>query len=138
MTGSRSDRPALTPEEERLVRRIGEVYRAPERSPAARVAFTAALEERLARRRRRGWKPLVALAAAGAALAFALLLEGDGTAPAPEAVPDAAPALQRLAEPASALSPEEVILAIATGAGADADSALPEDYLAIESLVLGG
>ncbi|HKA14579.1 MAG TPA: hypothetical protein VKH41_06150 [Myxococcota bacterium] len=102
-----------------LVRRIAESYRAPEPSAAERVALRARIDARLQRRSvRRLW--VAGAATAGVAAAIALLRAGEpAVAPAPDAAAD------------------EALLALAAPAGAE-EEALPDDYQAIEDLLLEG
>lgn len=131
----------LTPEEEAFVRRVAH-WSEPPPSGARRAAFAAGIGERLARRRARGTRGLVAAAAAAAAL---LAWSWIGL-PRPAGEPDrGVPAVARgsaaegTAAAGAAETPEETILAL-TSAGDDAgeDAALPEDYAAIAGLFLGG
>lgn len=134
MSPTTPERPDLTPEEERFVRRVADVYQSPPLSPARRVAFGRALEERVARaQRRRGGPALVAgaVVAASALLLFAVMRSPEGE-PAPRV------ALGETAGAGATATPEEAILALATESVADRDASLPDDYAAIESLFLGG
>jgi hypothetical protein len=129
MTQRDDERPALSGEDEALVRRVADVYAAPALTAAQRARFDAGLERRLhnTASRRRGW--LIALATGMAALYF---VSEHASAPTRGATGRAA-----LEPVATAASPEEVILAVATEPVADAEDALPEDYRAISYLVLG-
>ena len=129
MTQRDDERPALTGEDEAFVRRVADAYAAPTLTAAQRVRFDAGLERRLrgSASRRGGW--LIALGTGMAALYFVI---EHASAPTRRATEQAV-----LEQVATAASPEEVILAVATEPVADADAALPEDYQAISYLVLG-
>ena len=129
MTWRDDERPALTREDEALVRRVADAYATPAMTAAQRARFDTGLERRRlgSASRRNGW--LVALATGLAALYF---VSEHATAPKRGATEPA------VLEPvATSASPEEVILAVATEPVADAEEALPEDYQAISYLVLG-
>jgi hypothetical protein len=140
------DRPHLTPEEERLVAHLREVYRAPALPPQRRAAFHARLEARRARGLgRRTPRAALAGAAAAALLAGLLVLMGRSdervttppAAAARERGPDATTFAATASEDATALAattPEEAILALATGEADDPDTSLPDEYLAIAGL----
>jgi hypothetical protein len=129
------DRPTLGPEDERLVRLVAEASRPPALDAARRAAFTAELERRLARLRRRGWSTALALALGVAAAALLLFAGGERATRRPVAAgrPSApeAPA-------ANGVSAEEALLALEGESSVPRDESLPEDYVAIESLLLGG
>jgi hypothetical protein len=145
MTPNDDDRPELSSEDARLVRRIAEVWAPPEPTAARGTRFDARLAERLARKR--SPQRALVLAAALGALALVVLVrvgggpgtsEGtDGTrAPAPGIA--SAPALA----PAESATAEETLIALASDhalasavTGSDRDEALPEDYQAIASLL---
>ncbi len=138
--------------DEALVARVREAYRAPERSAMRNAALDARLEERL--REPRGglaWRG----AALGAAVATVLVLfvtwgSGDGV--------DEPGELPRLARQVAVPAPEtdastaleDALVALATGyeygeradseasIADDLEASLPTDYVAIESLFLGG
>ena len=117
------DRDLATPDEAAFVRRVAEVYAPPAPTPARRAAFDAALATRIARDRWRfaPWIAAVATAGAAALLLFVHLpgLPGQhvGTTTADDDDDDA------------------FVLALAGGSTNDFDSALPDDYRAISSLL---
>lgn len=135
-----ADESAQGPEARAFARRLSEAYAPPPLSAAEQARFDAGLEERLERRRRRGgWLPLLAGAASAAALLWVLLPAG---APEPEETPaprmaDATPAAQweydLIYSTDAALSgePEEE-------EDAFPEAMLPDEYAAIDSLLLGG
>lgn len=109
----------LSREDAALVRRIADATQAAPLSAARRVAFNAALEARLARRRRP--EPLRALA--GVATALVVWLVVATSVPTTPPTPD--------------LSPEDALLALLELEPAGADTALPDEYRAIASVLLG-
>lgn len=131
---TQSNDPGLDRDEQAFVRRVAELYTAPETSASRRVAFNARLEERLARRQRWSWRP--ALASAVAAVALAVLAVGRLGGPAVS--PGTGAAGRPPAVAADAETPERALLALAAEGAPDQEEELPEDYLAIESLFLGG
>jgi len=134
---------SLHPEDERaasdeaFVRRLAEAYAPPPRTASQRVAFQAALDERLRREGRRGrlGLGLAALAAAAAAvLVLRVFPEPTGGGPAVRSAPvasDPTP-LRALARPQ-----EEAILALSVGTETASEEALPADYEAIAGVFLG-
>jgi hypothetical protein len=119
------EREPLTPDEARFVARVSDAFAPSEPTPADRARFHARLEERLARRSRPAlvrWLAPATLAAAAAAL----LVIARGA----EVAPDVA-----LTPQASSQEEEETFLALVSGEAAVDDSALPEDYQAIASLM---
>jgi hypothetical protein len=132
------DRPGLTPEDERLVLLVAEASRPPALGAARRAAFTAELEQRLARPPRRGWRSALALAVGTAAAALLLFAAGEQPATRrPERVVAEMPSAPE-APAANGVSAEEALLALDGESAAERDESLPEDYVAIESLLLGG
>lgn len=133
-----------TPEDERFVRRLAEVWRAPAPTAAERASFQARLEAKLAAPgRARRWAPL-GLAAAGLA-ALALLWLGGGTErTTPEslriatlAAPgEGASAPGGGTEAPAAPSATEALLALTETSSEQTDAALPPDYAAISGLFL--
>jgi ferric-dicitrate binding protein FerR (iron transport regulator) len=134
MTARDRERPDLAPDDAAFVRRLAELSAAPEASPARRAAFQAELDRRLARRRGVGWSLLAGAVAAGAALAV-LLRAGDGPpAPADGTVTARAEAAAVRGQTAT---PEEALLSLTSESAADPDVSLPNDYVAIATLLLG-
>lgn len=147
------DRDALRPEDESLVRRVAEAWRAPEQTPAERVAFQRRLDARLAKQTRgpsaRWLRPLAGAAVLAAGIALALLaVTGRGvrdagtiaTAPVPVApAPSPAPATDSArGEAIYALATEDDDTEDAAAASAGSLEALPDDYVAIASLFVDG
>jgi hypothetical protein len=132
MTGPLSDRPDLTPEEGAFVRSIASFYTAPQPSAAERVAFNAKLEQRVARRRT-AWRraPAFAGAAVVAALGVFVLARATVVTPRPGEISSSFAS-------AASTTAESAILALATDSPEEPEEALPEDYLAIEDVFLGG
>jgi anti-sigma factor RsiW len=131
MTNPSSDRPNLSRDEEAFVRKLADSYVAPELSPNERAAFHVALEQRLARRRAvQHWRPVLAGGAVAAALAVLVLARGGDVAPP-------AAENQRVVARKSSTTAEGVILAMATESPSEQEAELPEDYLAIEDVLLG-
>lgn len=148
-----ADVPELSPADARLVSRIEESYRAPERLPAARVAFQDALDARLARGRgglvaagrARAFAGVAAVGALGV-LAWAIFAGlGAGDALEPDrnvAQRSSTPVVVAMAEsggiePANfEATPEEALLALSED-GTESLGELPDDYEAIASLFLG-
>jgi hypothetical protein len=150
---------ALGREDEVFVDRMREVYQAPERSAARNAAFYARLEERL-EERRRGVPWLGALVGAAAAAALALLVltgtederDEPGSSDARqvvrnEVVPTTGERETEEGSASSASAVEDALVALTYGYeygeddGSDAsglEESLPNDYVAIESLFLGG
>lgn len=132
MSGPLPDRPNLTRDEEEFVRKLAGVYAPPEPTAAERVAFNAALEARVARRRARApWRPMLAAAALAAVVAIFLFPRAVTIAPQGEGdAPEIASA--------SPTTPESVILTSLRGDPPSAEEeAFPDDYLAIEDVFLG-
>jgi len=128
---------ALTRDEARFVARLAEAYAPPEPTPADRVRFQARLEERLARADRRApWRWLVpaTLALAAVAIVSTQLRVGDVATTPPLATTTPLATTARLDDAALA-SEGETLLALVIGNGANDESALPEDYQAIASLM---
>ena len=149
----RADVPELSPADARLVSRIEESYRAPERLPDARVAFQEALDARLARSRgglvalgrARAFAGVAAVGALGvlAWTIFAGLGAGDALESGRIAEErSSAPVVVAMAELASRepadfeATPEEALLALSAD-GTEVLYELPDDYEAIASLFLG-
>lgn len=133
MTGEKQS-PDLGREDALFVQRIAEIATPPEMSPARRRAFDRRLEERLERRWQ--WMPVLAPAVAAAALALLVII---GIRPSLDDTADQSVA--RL--PTAVIEAEEVdfeaaLLAFSLESFDDEDVALPEDYLAIEEVFLGG
>lgn len=133
MTGEKQS-PDLGGEDALFVQRIAEIATPPEMSPARRRAFDRRLEERLERRWQ--WMPVLAPAVAAAALALLVII---GIRPSLDDTADQSVA--RL--PTAVIEAEEVdfeaaLLAFSLESFDDEDVALPEDYLAIEEVFLGG
>jgi hypothetical protein len=137
MTHPDRERPELSREDAAFVERIASLSDAPGLSATRRVAFQAELDRRLARRSRWLLRPaLVGTLAAGAAAALLLLAGPDG----PE--PDE-PAGERVARAeamatGSTTTPDQALLSLMDESDDGVESALPADYVAIESLILGG
>ena len=131
----------LTPADASLVEQISELTRAPEMTPARRVAFHRALDEKLAERSTRfAWPAVGALVAASAAVLLWIRLE-----PGPmlqEAAPSrsepAVAAIEKPSEPAADAVEALLYLTSDDAAEQREDGSLPEDYAAIESIFLGG
>jgi hypothetical protein len=119
--------PGLSGEEERFVEQLREQYVPDPMTPARRAAFDESLRTR---REGRGWRTgtWAPLAAAAAALVLAVWLV---TSPR---VDDDVPTAEVADEWAYALLISTEFEDTRTGAGSET---LPEDYLAIESLLLG-
>jgi hypothetical protein len=131
MTTPTSDRPSLNRDEEVFVRKLAESYVAPELSPNERAAFHAGLERRLSRRRiAERWRPLLAGAAVAAGLAVFVLARGSDVA-APTA------ADRQVAASRTTTTAENVILAMTTESAGEREAELPDDYLAIQDVLLG-
>jgi hypothetical protein len=121
----------LDPADERLVRRIDAVWRAPAQTPERRVAFQRRLDARIAASGGGGvrWPVLAATAAAGALLAVAAFV-------ALERAPIEAPPVA--VTPSEAAESGEAIFALATeDMRAEGEDDLPDEYVAIASLVIG-
>jgi hypothetical protein len=128
------DREELSPEDEALVRRIEEAWRAPAMSPSRRVAFRERLDARVAARggrdrvRRLG---VAALATAGAAVLALVMLAGPDQPVVPGAAPAApAPTARSVSERGEAILSLTVEEALASD-----EPELPADYAAIASLL---
>jgi hypothetical protein len=121
------DRPALGPEDETLVRRVADAYRAPAMSAPARRAFDARLDERLARRRSPRLRPWLVLAPAAAVALTWLVL---ARAPLERTHPDAAAV--------AAADDSDLEATLVAANDSDSDDALPDDYEAIATFFLGG
>jgi hypothetical protein len=122
----------LSPDEHDFVASVREAYRWPEPSPAARAAFRARLEQRLDQRRGGAAPVWASLAVAGvAAMALAVWL-----IPADESHRAISEAPTHLAMPAAG----DAILALAASPDDDLgkDASLPDEYVAISDLLLGG
>jgi hypothetical protein len=139
MTSS-GDKTSLNPNEQEFVEWLARDYAPKPMTPAERVAFDGALENRLERSRRR-WVPVSAMvAAAAAAAAVWLFFSASVETPAPGGedlsvvVADASTGGVRLEELMwdydSVYSSEEP--------DADESNALPEEYGAIASFFLDG
>ncbi len=144
MTPNDDDRPELSSEDARFVRRIAEAWAPPEPTAARRARFDARLAERLARRR--SPRRALVLAATLAAAALVVLVRVGGETgrtgvtekpKAPQGIASAPPIA-----PAESATAEETLIALASDralasavAGSDRDEALPEDYQAIASLL---
>ncbi len=137
MTHPNPYRPDPTPDDEAFVRKVAGLYDPPELSEARRSAFDARLEERLSHRRGWSWKPV--LAGVAVFLAVALLLLRAGEAPRTGASPEGLAAQRPVAPVERAeTTAEDAILALTTVTAASAEEDLPEEYVAIETLFLGG
>ncbi len=116
----------------RLIAQIARAYAPPARTALQHRALEAALRERL--EQRRGPGPGV-LAVAGAALALAL------GATWMAGLRDPAPAAATAAQPVAATATGdlgEALLALAGDDETEADAGFPEEYLAIEELLIEG
>jgi hypothetical protein len=139
MTEPGPDRPLPGGKERAFVRRLADAYAPPGLSPAERVAFHARLDERIARRRRaRRWR----MGLAGSAVVATLALFVFGR-PRTEVTPEGAGDMRVTALASRTLvedptTAETAILALVADAPDGQDDAFPEDYLAIEDLLLGG
>lgn len=137
MNRPHNDLPELEPRDEAFVRRLSEVYSLPRMSASRRVAFQAALEARLHRRRRSFWKPLGAMTAAVAAVGlFVVVQRGTDAGGSAATGAGANPAPTTVAMLGS--TPEQTILDIATVSYEGRENDLPADYEAIDNLFLGG
>ena len=130
MTHDRRDPMKLAPDEQALVRRIGDLYAAPPLSGPHRTRFDARLAERVGARAPRT-RALVGISfAAVAAASFGLwMMVPRGGTPGVD-TPSALPAPL-----AMAAQDDDAILAMMEPI-ASADEALPEDYRAIADLVI--
>lgn len=137
MSARPPERIDLTPEEQAFVRRVDELYAAPDLSAEERVAFQARLDARRSSPRR-GWVPATLAGAAVVAAGSALLVLTFTRAELADDEATPRIARQEAATTLAAATPEEALLALATEGVADADEGLPEDYLAIEGVLLGG
>jgi hypothetical protein len=130
-SGRAGSGPELSPADERLVRRIDAAWRAPAASPERRVAFQRRLDERIAASRGlwgRHRLASAAMAAGVALLAVAAYVVGQrAPVQAPRAVATAVEASAR-GEAIFALATEDVY--------ASAEDDLPDDYVAIASLLV--
>jgi hypothetical protein len=132
MNAPHDDRPGLSRDEREFVERLAEGYAPPALTAARRNAFDRELERRLARPRRwlaAAWLP----AAAAAALAVAWLAGGRPEATGPR------PSPERTAPILSERDWESEIFwgDAAGGAQLDERELLPEEYLAIASVLDG-
>jgi hypothetical protein len=124
--------PKLSRDEEAFVRKLADSYVAPELSPHERASFHADLERRIARRRAvQRWRPVFAGAAVAAALAVFVFARGGDVVP-PTTRVDRPEVASRTSTTA-----ENVILAMAIESPSDQEAELPDDYLAIEDVLLG-
>ena len=109
-------------EEQAFIERVSETWAPPEPTSAQRAAFRARLEERLGRPRR---ATRLLLASASVAAATAAIWLGAALLAGPDAVQTGLPLA------------EDDLAVLGTEALGDPDEALPDDYLAIESIFLG-
>jgi hypothetical protein len=132
MTSPRDERPLLDDAEKEFVDRLAGDYAPPPMTAAQRAAFDEAVRTRLERPRRRPFLvPAIATAASAALLWFVVF---DSSGPVRLAGED-----ERGAVVASSWE-DELFLSSDLGASEDRDESktLPEDYLAIAGVFLGG
>jgi hypothetical protein len=132
MTSPRDERAPLEGAKEEFVDRLAEVYAPEPMTAGERVAFEAAIRDRLARPRRRP----VLIPAIGAAAAAALLWWVGSQSV--DSVP--APAGEKFAAVPAGSWEDELFLSSDLSASEDRDESrtLPDEYLAIANAFLGG
>jgi hypothetical protein len=139
MNGQSDERSDLDRDAERFVERLAASYAPPPLSPSRRVAFDAALRQRV--ERRRGFPRLVPALAASTLAAGALVIALLGRTPEPPAGSAGAPEAVVAGELRSQSWAYQLLaadpLAETTGESGQAE-ALPPDYAAINSAFLGG
>jgi hypothetical protein len=138
MTVNRGERTPLRSEDEEFAERLSASFSPAPLSPAQRAAFDAALAERLARRPSRLLVPVLAGAAAAAAVALAWLLAPGAFDSAPTGRAGAGNVVADASDEASweleLLDPNAL-----TNAGYPEDAEpLPADYAAIAGIFLDG
>jgi len=122
---------ALSRDEARFVAKVAEAYAPPEPTPADRARFQARLEERLARPARRPlwqWLAPATVALLAAVLVTTQLRIGDLVTSTPTRI-----ATQP--DDVTIESEEETLLALVVDEPTSDETALPEDYQAIASLM---
>ena len=132
MTSPRDERPVLDGAEKEFVDRLAREYAPPPMTAAERVAFDEAVRARLERPERRPLLvPAIAAAAAAAALWFVLF---DSTGPI------RLPGEEESGAVVASSWEDEVFLSSDLSASEDRDESetLPQDYLAIAGVFLGG
>jgi hypothetical protein len=132
MISPQDERPDLDREEEAFVERLAEGYAPARMTPAECAEFDAGIRARLERPWRRWlWIPAVGVAAVAALLWLVASLSID---------PLDGPAEEGLAAVAASSWEDELFLSSDFGASEDREESgtLPDDYLAIASVFLGG
>jgi hypothetical protein len=135
MTDPLEDLPELAPDERAFVEGVRRSYQAAPMSPARERAFDVAVADRATRRD--GWQPGVWALTAAFASAVAVFFVMS-TAPLQDPIPEPAAAPTALAAEAEPLTPEEVILALSSDDFPELDGEIPDDYEAIDALLLEG
>lgn len=125
--------PRLTSQERNFVERLAQHYSPPPMTAAKRVAFDEALQSRLVRRRPETLK-LVAVAAAAAVLGMSFIVH-NGTQPDLTGQKGIGP---EIAGQRERVGDALLVLAFDESNGLDGDEGLPEEYVAISTLLNDG
>lgn len=135
---------APSPDERAFVARVRDVYTPERRTAREQESFDRRLRERLEQAARPTWTWPVPIAVAAGVLGLCLLLfrgTPGNLLTTPAATVVTQPVEQVLATTVDDEAPstvEDALLALGTEAIANADDVLPDDYVAIENLFLGG
>ena len=142
MTSSRDERTSLEGADKEFLDRLAEAYTPEPMTAGRRAAFDEAIRTRLARPRRRALLIPAIGAAAAAGLLWLVLSPSIG--PTPQLAEEIGPTPQLAEEESAAVAvsswEDQIFLSSDLGASEDRAEigALPDDYLAIAGVFLGG